>query len=505
MIGGRYRLDRLVASGGMAQVWEATDEVLARRVAVKILHAHLAADETFVARFRREAVAAARLSHPSIVSIYDTCSSDDGEAIVMELVRGQTLRELLDERRWLEPGQAISIIAEVADALETAHGSGIVHRDVKPANILLSTDGRVLVADFGIAKAGGDVTTTNSTLGTAKYLAPEQVESKPVDARTDVYALGVVLYETLCGRAPFAGDTEAATALARLHQEPMRPRNVRAGISKQLEDVVMRAMARDPEQRYPSAAAFRAALLSAGRGAASDPPLTITSNHPDPSDATVAVHTYRKDDTSTTAPTFVRTERGWLVPTAVIVLVATALIVGGVLFSSSGSLPSLPGIGGGNGGTSTTPIAIADATAFDPPPGDGAENDDKAKLAHDGDPSTFWETQGYFDPAIKIKPGVGLILKLNSKSALASIEVTSETSGWSGKIFVADSPQPDLNSWGDPVAQKDGIAAGTTTFDLGGHAGAAVLIWFTNLGNGSPGDSPQSIHGQIAEAKVIQK
>src|SRR3954447_11475909 len=246
----------------MAQVWEATDEVLARRVAVKVLHPHLAADESFVARFRREAVAAARLSHPAIVSIYDTCSEGDCEAIVMELVQGTTLRDLLDERKWLEPGQAVTIIAEVADALETAHQGGVVHRDVKPANILLSPDGRVLVADFGIAKAGGDLTTTNTTLGTAKYLAPEQVEGHAVDARTDVYALGLVLYEALCGRVPFQADTETATALARLHQEPMRPRNIRAGIPKSLEDVVLKAIAREPDARYPSAAAFRAALLA---------------------------------------------------------------------------------------------------------------------------------------------------------------------------------------------------------------------------------------------------
>src|SRR5436190_21349278 len=176
----------------------------------------------------------------------------------MELVEGVTLRELLDERKRLEPAQAVSILAQVADALDTAHRGGVVHRDVKPANILLSNDGRVLVADFGIAKAGTDLTTTNTTLGTAKYLAPEQVEGRTVDARADVYALGIVLYETLCGRAPFVAETEAATALARLHQDPVRPRNVRAGIPKPLEDVVLRAMARDPNARYESAAAFRA-------------------------------------------------------------------------------------------------------------------------------------------------------------------------------------------------------------------------------------------------------
>ncbi len=238
LIGGRYRLDRLIATGGMAQVWEATDETLARKVAVKLLHPHLAADESFVERFRREAVAAARLSHPAIVSIYDTCSDGDVEAIVMELVHGSTLREYLNEHGALEPGQAVAILAEVADALDTAHRSGVVHRDIKPANILLSTDGRVLVADFGIAKAGSDLTATNTTLGTAKYLAPEQVEGGAVDARTDVYALGVVLYEALCGRAPFVGrhrgrdragpppsGADAAAERASRHSEATRRRH----------------------------------------------------------------------------------------------------------------------------------------------------------------------------------------------------------------------------------------------------------------------------------------
>jgi serine/threonine-protein kinase len=493
----------LIATGGMAQVWEATDEVLARRVAVKVLHSHLAADESFVARFRREAVAAARLSHPSIVSIYDTCADEDCQAIVMELVEGSTLRELLDERKWLEPGQAVTIISEVADALETAHQGGVVHRDVKPANILLSPDGRVLVADFGIAKAGGDLTTTNTTLGTAKYLAPEQVEGKPVDARTDVYALGVVLYETLCGRPPFAADTEAATALARLHQEPMRPRNVRAGVPKALEDVVLRAMAREPDDRYPSAAAFRAALLAAGRGAAPSQPLTIAPPQGAGSDATVATGAPRRADHTPpgSPPTFVRTERGWLVPTVVIVLVALALIVGGVLVAGGGGVPSLPGLGGGNDNpTATNAVTLTGAKAFDPPPGDGSENDDEAPNAIDGKPETFWQTQGYNDPAIKIKPGVGLYVTLAQAMKLKTVKISSPTSGWSVEIYVADSPKPDLASWGDPVAQKEGIGAGTVTLDVGGRDAGAVLIWITNVGT-SPDDSGR-FHTQIAEVSV---
>ena len=471
---------------------------------MKVLHPHLAADESFIARFRREAVAAARLSHPSIVSIYDTCAEDDYEAIVMELVEGATLRELLDERKWLEPGQAVAIIAEVADALETAHQGGVVHRDVKPANILLSPDGRVLVADFGIAKAGGDLTATNTTLGTVKYLAPEQVEGKPVDARTDVYALGVVLYETLCGRPPFAADTEAATALARLHQEPMRPRNVRAGVPKPIEDVVLTAMARDPDHRYPSAAAFRAALLAASRGTAPAPPLKLASPQTSPGDSTVATHVPREADHTPTGspPTFVRTERGWLVPTIVIVLVATILIVVGVFVAGGGGVPHIPGIGGGNNSpTATNAVTITGAAAFDPPPGDGTENDADAPKAIDGDPATFWQTQGYNDPAIKIKPGVGLSLTLAQSAKLKTLKITSLTTGWSVQIFVANSPKSDLTSWGDPVAQKDGIAEGTLTLDLGGHQGAAVLIWITNIGTSTPDDAGR-FHTRIAEVSV---
>ncbi len=220
----------LVASGGMAQVWQGTDEVLRRKVAVKLLHPHLAADGSFVVRFRKEAVAAARLAHPGIVSIYDTCSEDGTEAIVMELVPGQTLRERLDDPAPIDPWQAAGLAAQVAEALEAAHRAGLVHRDIKPANVLLAGDGRVKVADFGIAKAveEADLTQPGLMVGTAKYVAPEQVEGKPVDPRTDIYSLGVVLYEMLCGRPPFVADTDAATALARLQRDALRPRQVRA-------------------------------------------------------------------------------------------------------------------------------------------------------------------------------------------------------------------------------------------------------------------------------------
>ncbi|MEZ5203076.1 MAG: serine/threonine-protein kinase [Acidimicrobiales bacterium] len=263
---GRYRLERPIASGGMAQVWEGLDQTLARRVAVKILHPHLASDETFVRRFRAEAVAAARLSHPSIVSVYDTCSIDGLEAIVMELVTGTTVRADLDAHGPLKLPAVLAIGTQVADALGAAHAAGLVHRDVKPANILLSADGRVLVADFGIAKAaeGSDLTAAGAMIGTAKYLAPEQVRDGPIDGRADLYALGVVLYEALAGVAPFVADTDAATALARLHRDPRPLQELRPEVPEAVALVVAQAMRRDPDERFASAAALRTALLAAG-------------------------------------------------------------------------------------------------------------------------------------------------------------------------------------------------------------------------------------------------
>jgi hypothetical protein len=185
----------------------------------------------------------------------------------------------------------------------------------------------------------------------------------------------------------------------------------------------------------------------------------------------------------------------------VIVVVAMALIIVGILVAGGGSVPNLPGIGGGNDSpAATNAITLTEAKAFDPPPGDGTENDGDARKAIDGDPNTSWSTVGYNDPAIKIKPGVGLYVTLAQAAKLKTFKVTSPTSGWSAQIYVADSPKTDFASWGDPVAQKDGIAAGTVTFDLGGHQGAAVLIWITNVGTTQ--DDAGRFHAQIAEISV---
>lgn len=501
LIGGRYRIVGLIATGGMARVYQATDEVLGRNVAVKILHQHLVTDDAFVERFRHEAISAAQLSHPFIVSIFDTVSEAGAhdtriEAIVMELVHGTTLRRRLDDVRTLDPSEVIAVGAQVADALDTAHRSRVVHRDIKPANILLSTDGRVLVADFGIAKAaeGHDLTAEGSMLGTAKYLAPEQVEGAPVDGRSDVYALGVVLYEALTGQVPFLADTDTGTALARLHQAPMRLRQIRADVPRDLEEVVLGAMARHPADRYESAGAFRVALL----GCMSDTP-SIALDVDDTTLIPRTAPTHTVDRTPVPAAPLApaaatpasrtaqrrRGRRGWLIPTALIVLVAAALAVVGVLFGQSRSADRPPPA---VDGTSTTVVArppeISAVQSFDPPDGDGEENDFLLANLTDGDPATSWHTQTYqAAPEFGVKDGVGLDLVLDDDAELSSLIVDSGSAGWDAEVYVRSGPGgDDLAAWGTPVTAKTNIGEGTVTFDLDGHRGDRVLLWITRLG-----------------------
>ncbi|MBN2623160.1 MAG: protein kinase [Acidimicrobiales bacterium] len=477
----------------MAQVWLGTDEVLRRAIAVKVLHQHLAADDTFVTRFRHEAIAVARLSHPAIVNVYDTCSDDGVEAIVMELVRGQTLRERLDEGP-LDPWVAANIAAQVAGALSVAHAAGLVHRDIKPANILLSEDGRVKVGDFGIAKAAesADLTQEGSFLGTAKYLAPEQVEAKPVDGRTDLYSLGVVLYEMLCGRVPFEADSSSSTALARLHSDPQRPRLIKPGVPRELEAITMRLLARDPAGRYPTATDARAALLGAGaddRASSGDetvaePRRAAPLPPPPPGAAAPARHT-QGVTTVGGAQTFADSERRWLVPTLLVVLVAVALGVAGLLLQGSGD--GLFGEPGDDTGSDDPPVAadepvtIVRSIDFDPAGGDGEHTEEaQAGNAFDGDATTSWSSERYNSPAWGGlgKPGVGLILELESSTEIRSLEFDTPLSGWEAEVYVSDDTHKSLDDWGDPAATFDSNSDGTATVELDDE-GSAVLLWFT--------------------------
>jgi len=268
--GGRYQIRRSIASGGMAEVFMARDALLNRPVALKLMHPEFAGNKAFVERFRREAQAAASINDPRIVSIYDWGSDEGTYFIVMEYVEGNTLSEIIRSSGPLDISSAVKIAADVCGGLQLAHAKGIVHRDIKPANIALTVNGQTKVMDFGIARAASDgaenVTQTGMVIGTASYFSPEQAQGRTVDARSDVYSVGVVLYEMLTGVVPFKGDSPVAVAYKHVTEDPVPPRELASDLSPELEAVVMKAMAKNPDNRYQTADQMRQDLERILRG-----------------------------------------------------------------------------------------------------------------------------------------------------------------------------------------------------------------------------------------------
>ena len=268
VLAGRYRLEARLGAGGMAEVFRGFDPVLNRTVAIKILNAQFARDAGFVARFRREAQAAARLNHPSIVGVYDSGADGDTQFIVMEFVEGRTLAEVLAAGRHPTPMQSVELAQRIATPLGIAHAEGIVHRDIKPANVMVTRDGQVKVMDFGIARIQTVETApqTSSVLGTPTYLSPEQAQGQQVDSRSDLYSLGVVLYELLAGRPPFTGDSPVAIAYKQVNEAPVQPSTLNPDVPPRLDAVVMKALSKNPANRYQSAAEFTADLERVKKG-----------------------------------------------------------------------------------------------------------------------------------------------------------------------------------------------------------------------------------------------
>jgi serine/threonine protein kinase len=275
LLGGRYQVGELLGYGGMAEVHRGRDLRLGRDVAIKMLRTDLARDDTFQLRFRREAQNAASLNHPAIVAVYDT-GEERGSAgetlpyIVMEFVNGRTLKEVLAAEGRLMPRRALEIVAEICSAIEFSHRHGIIHRDIKPGNVMLTQNGQIKVMDFGIARAlasgASTMTQTSAVIGTAQYLSPEQARGEAVDARSDVYATGCVLFELLCGHPPFVGDSPVSVAYQHVREEAKPPSQSNRDVSPALDAVVLKALAKNPLNRYQSAAEMRADVLRAAAG-----------------------------------------------------------------------------------------------------------------------------------------------------------------------------------------------------------------------------------------------
>src|SRR4051812_34020604 len=294
LLGRRYELGGLLGHGGMAEVYRAADTRLGRDVAIKVLRSDLARDPSFLARFRREAQSAASLNHPMIVAVYDTGQDNSVTPplpyIVMEYIRGKTLREVLQSEGRLTPQRATEIVADVCSALDYSHRAGIIHRDIKPGNVMLTGEGAVKVMDFGIARAvaatTSTVTATAAVMGTAQYLSPEQARGESVDARSDLYSTGVLFYELLTGRPPFTGDSPVAIAYQHVREDPAPPSTSEPDLPPDLDAVVLKALAKNPDNRYQSAQEMREDLeraLSGNRVLATPllrDPITDTARRP---------------------------------------------------------------------------------------------------------------------------------------------------------------------------------------------------------------------------------
>ena len=341
VLAGRYRVDELIGQGGMAKVYRGYDLTLGRDVAIKILDADLARDTAFRTRFRLEAQAASRMSHPSIVRVYDAGdsasdpSSDDPPYIVMELVQGRLLKQIIAEGP-VPLDDAVRYVDGILEALDYSHRAGVVHRDIKPGNVMVLPSGKVKVMDFGIARAVSDssstVAQTTQIIGTAAYFSPEQAKGEPVDARADLYSTGVVLYELLTGRQPFRGDSPVAVAYQHVSETPVPPTELNEQVPGALDPIVLRALAKDPYQRYPDAAHFRAALDGAVTGAAPTRKqlgaLTSELYGPNPRQAQETARSLRQLSTDTT---MARTQSGppvawiWAGVALLAVLIASVL------------------------------------------------------------------------------------------------------------------------------------------------------------------------------------
>ncbi|HCG98930.1 MAG: hypothetical protein A2074_08115 [Candidatus Aquicultor primus] len=336
----RYQIIAKIGSGGMADVYKAMDSVLERPVAIKVLHRHFAEDEDFVTRFRREAQAAANLNHPNIVSIYDWGSQNSTYFIVMELLEGESLKQHIQSKGVLDIREAMEITKKVLSALGFAHRNDIIHRDIKPHNIIITKDDEVKVTDFGIARAGvSTMTQTGTILGTAHYLSPEQARGHEVGVTSDLYSAGVVLYEMVTGRIPFDGENPVAIALKHVHEAPVRPSEINPEVTPALQTIILKAMAKNPESRYQSAAEMRNDIMRLMEG------MPIVAIPPDEQETLIMAPSHGSRNDATTQrqaprpiPAPAKTKPNWPAIFIAVVLVLAASMAGGWFLVSSGIL-----------------------------------------------------------------------------------------------------------------------------------------------------------------------
>jgi predicted Ser/Thr protein kinase len=458
----RYELEELVGHGGMSSVYRARDSLLERYVALKVLHEQYSEDDDFVERFKREARSVAQLQHPNIVTVIDRGEQGGRQYIVFEYVEGENLKELVVRKGRLEVREALEVAIEVARALGFAHQHGIVHRDVKPQNVLLNGDGRPKVTDFGIARSldmDQGVTQTGTVLGTSNYIAPEQASGKPVDQQSDIYSLGVVLYELLTGELPFPGESFVAVALKHVNDPPPSVLDIRRDVPLRVAQAVDRALEKDPERRFGTMDDFASELETC----------LVALDRGDDGDITMVVPASQRMG----RPPKRRRSVPYLpLGIGLVALLAVAGIVIGLLTIDGSN-------GGGNGNASVgTPISLTGAGAYDPLGDNHAEHDAAAPRATDDNRGTYWYTENYNDAPSLGKPGVGLVLDAHAPTQVSRIVLQTDTAGFTAQIRATNT----LGGAPQPVSDSKVVSA-RTVFDVRTSGGPKryYVIWITRL------------------------
>jgi len=500
LLGGRYRLDAQIGRGGMSTVYRAFDTVLERPVAIKLMHREIAADSDQLERFRREARSVARLNHPHIVTVIDAGEEPaaDGEGgtpyIVLEYVEGETLKQLIRREGPLEITQAIAYAIEIARALGAAHEQLIVHRDVKPQNVLIGEEGGAKITDFGIARTLTEegLTVAGRVLGTTDYVSPEQALGQPVTGQSDLYSLGVVLYEMLTGEVPFTGETPVAVAMRHVREQVPDVQRLRPEVSAATASVVDRAVAKDLDWRYRDAAQMIAdleevlAVEAARSGQATGEVTSVLRTLP--------------GETRRRLPWRMRHPARWAASLGLLAaIVAIALVLAAQQAHRGTGVASGVRSGGG-----LQPVVLSQTAAHDYNPfGTGPENRDRVQNTVDGDPNTDWSTAHYYEGTLKKAggTGVGVYLDASPRVAGRAIEIQTSTPGFDVQVYAADKinlsyPYGDstplsARGWHGPLASATGVHnrqrirfAGNST------AYRYYLVWLTTL---PPGQESASI------------
>ena len=497
VLSGRYRLEAKLGSGGMSTVYLARDTTLDRPVAVKVMHREMSEQADQLERFRQEARAVAKISHPNVVAVIDAGEDGGYPYIVFEYVEGETLKARINRIGALDVQEALAYAIEIARGLTVAHGRNMVHRDIKPQNVLIDAEGLAKLTDFGISRQleQDGMTATGRVLGTTDYVAPEQAMGRGADQRSDVYSLGVVLYEMLTGRVPFQADSQVGVAMKHVNEELPDVQAERPELSAATALVVERATAKDPAKRYADIGAMIDDLSTALEVEAA----RAGSTTAEATSVLEAVPPAKRNLSS-------RARWSWAA-IAVVVLIAAGVLVATQLISS-GNTPIVGKGGGGGPKPAERAVALEGATDYDPE-GDAHEDPETVELAVDGNPTgTAWSSEHYdSDTFAGTKtgpdPGVGLYVTSQAPSSPTKMKIATPTPGWDAQIFAAPAGPPEaIEEWGEPVAEvKDASKEEEVQLHLGAAA-KYFLVWFTKAAPAS--DQEGRFQVEISDVKLFE-